>query len=72
MWVRMGAGSPVRKLLQPSRRKTVIVCSLDLKLEELRSDRLQKFSVIMMDIFADGFGCELRAREEACCDLSPN
>ena len=50
----------------------VIVCSLDLKLEEVRSDRLQKYSVIMMDIFADGFGCELRAREEACCDLSPN
>lgn len=68
----MGAGSPVRKFLQSSRRKMVMVRSHDLKLEEVRSGRLWKYSGVTMNIFADGFGCELRAREEACCDLSPN
>lgn len=60
----MGAGSPVRKLLQSSRRKMVMVCSHDLKLEEVRRGRLWKYSGVMMNIFAGRFGCELRAGEK--------
>lgn len=66
----MGAGSPVRKLLQLSRREMVMAYSHDLKLEEVRSGGFWKYSEVMMDIFADGLRCVVRTREEACFALS--
>ena len=66
----MGAGSPVRKLLQLSKREMVMACSHDLKLEEVRSGGFWKYSEVMMDIFADGLRCVVRTREGSCFDLS--
>lgn len=66
----MGAGNPVRKLLQLSRM--VVVCSHDRRWEELRSGGFWKCSEVMMDIFADGLGYVVRALEEACLDPSLN